>query len=244
MQKTIIILFLLTFNLCSSLCAQDTILKLIKVGVKGSFGTDFKNELTNLADQWIDNTAEVSNVELSSNVISLPFSFEYGYQPFFFVHPIRLLQVGVKMDASFSTIRSKFENTLIQETYDLKIQMRSYIPGAYAYLTLNRFEIGGGVLYSYSSVKVSDDFFGYYDIWSGKNIGYEASMGFSSWQEHLVGFTMSVRYRYLQFEKLTDSYNRKVTYSDSQKNMPLNLSGLFVDAGLYFQFINLKRKSK
>lgn len=222
--------------------AQPTEHKLLKAGIKGTVGFTFSNDLNTLKTNWIDMVAEESNVEIEGNLISVPLNFEYGFQPYLSVHPIKLLQVGIKMDFAYSSQKSTFENPIINETYELKFKTKSYIPGVFACLTLGKFEIGAAVIQSYNNIFVNDDFLGYNDTWYGKNMGYEFSLGFSTSHNKLLGFTTSIKYRGLKINEFEDTLNRKVVYNDTEENLSLNMSGIIINAGLYFQFINLKKK--
>ena len=170
--------------LCSPLFAQKPSFHLLKFGVKGLGGVTSANHLNRLTENWLQNTAEASNIELlGEEVNQLPFNIEVGYQPFFITRPVRLLQIGVKMDHSFSRMSAKFSNGFTNQGYELNINSESYIPGAFAYLTLGKLELGAGMIYAHTSVNINDDFFGYQDTWYGKNRGYEVSLGFSTNQE-------------------------------------------------------------
>lgn len=238
-----LVILLTAFSCITCSFGQKPPFCLIKLGIKGSFGIINKNYLNNLKSDWIDKVVEESNAELSSEPNQMPFNIEYGFQPFLIIHPLRLFQVGVKMDFSYSNLNAKFENQIINQDFELKLKVRSYMPGVFAYLTLGKFELGGGLFQSYTNIYINDDFFGYQDTWYNSNTGYEISVGFSTAKEKLVGFTMDIRYRGLISSPLKDSFNRNVTYMDTRDNLSLNLSGFILDIGLYFQFIKLNKKN-
>lgn len=241
-NKFILVILLSTFLCTTYSFGQKPTFNLIKLGVKGFCGITAKNNLNNISSDWLDKVVEVSHAELSGEPISIPFNIEYGYQPFLLIRPLRLLQIGCKMDFSYSNLTAKFENQFINQDYQFNVKTRSYLPGIFAYLTLGKFELGGGLFQSYTNIYINDNFFGYQDTWYGSNTGYEISIGFSTTKEKLVGFTMDIRYRGLIVNSLKDSFNRNVTYT-TQDNFSLNMSGFIIDMGLYFQFIKLKKKN-
>lgn len=230
------------FNFDKSCLGQSDQIKLLKIGINGVGGIIFSSQLNTLKTSWTDMVVEESNFEAEGNTLSIPLRFEYGFQPYLSIHPIKLLQVGIKMDFTYSSSKSKFENSIINETFELKFKRKTYIPGVYALLTLNKFEIGAALIQSYNEMQVTDDFFGYNDTWYGKNLGYEVSVGFTTSHQNLMGFNMSIKYRGLKINELEDSLNRKVTYNDTQENLSLNLSGIIINVGLYFQFMELKKR--
>ena len=237
-------LFLTTYliiGFLGQLYCQKPPFNLLKVGVNGFAAFTDTTYMNSMASNWIDQVAEASNAELSGEKKTLPINIEYGFQPFFIVHPVRYLQVGIKVDFGYSSLVSKFENPLTQN-YSLSIKLKSYSPGIFAYLTLGKFELGGGVFETYVRYNVNDNFFGYNDTWYGNNTGYEVGLGFSSAKENLVGFTMSFKYRHLFIKELHDSYGRNVTFSSNQENLSIKMSGFVIDMGIYFQFIKLMNK--
>ncbi|MCK9618030.1 MAG: hypothetical protein M0R21_09380 [Lentimicrobiaceae bacterium] len=235
----IILIFLFTGI---SLFAQEKPYNLIKFGVKGFGGITDTCYLNTMVTDWFNKVVDASNAELQSDPVTLPFNIEYGYQPFIIIRPLRLLQIGVKMDYAFSSLTVQFQNQLINQNYELNIKKKSYNPGVFAYLTLGKMELGGGLFRSYTYLDITDDFFGYKDKWYGTNTGYELSLGFSSSREKHVGFTMGIRYRDLLINEFEDNLKRKITYSDNQENISLNMSGFFIEMGLYFQFVKIKKQ--
>jgi len=240
-MKKILIITFLVLGFYDQMYSQKPPFNLIKVGINGFAAFTDTSYLNSLSSNWIDQVAEASNAEVTSETKPLPINLEYGFQPFFIVHPVRYLQVGIKVDIGYSTHLTKFENPLTQN-YSLSVKLRSYSPGVFAYLTFGKFEIGGGVFETYVQYHINDNFFGYNDTWYGNNTGYEVGLGFSSAKEKLVGFTMSVKYRHLFIKELHDSFGRNVTFSSSQENLSLKMSGIVIDMGIYFQFIKLMKK--
>lgn len=242
MMKTIVVLslFLNLFICDDRLFAQKAPYNLIEFGFMGYGAITDTSHINSMANDWIHRVVEESSAEISGEPSSLPFNIEYGYQPSIIIHPIQLLQIGVKMDFAYSRLVSKFQNPLFHQNYELNINMKSYIPGIFSYITLGKFELGGGVIRSFTNVQINDDFFGYNDTWHGKNTGYELNLGYSTSQENHVGFTMGVKYRSLFVNEIKDTLNRKVVYSGTKNNLSLNMSGFMINMGLYFQFIKIK----
>ena len=242
MMKIVVALTLfLNFFICDNcLFAQETPYNLIKFGIMGYGAITDTSHINSMANDWIYKVVEESNAEVSSEPKLLPFNIEYGFQPFILIRPIKFLQIGVKMDFAYSKLVSKFQNPLFRQNYELNINMKSYIPGVFSYLTLGKFELGGGVIRSFTNVKINDGFFGYKDTWYGKNTGYELSLGRSTSLERHVGFTISVKYRSLFINEIKDTLNRIVVYSGTRENLSLDMSGFMIDMGLYFQFIKIK----
>jgi hypothetical protein len=222
--------------------AQEKPYNLIKFGVKGFGGITDTCHLNTMVNEWFQKVVDASNAELLSEPVTLPFNIGYGYQPFFIIRPLRFLQIGVKVDYSFSNLSAKFQNPLSSQNYELNIKMKSYNPGIFTYLTLGKMELGGGLFRSYTFIDVNDAFFGYQDKWYGTNTGYELSLGFTSNSEKNVGFTMAIKYRDLLIDDFEDNYKRKITYSDNQENMSLDMSGFILEMGVYFQFVKLKKQ--
>jgi len=240
--KSLYFIFLIFFFNGSWILAQEKPYNLIKFGVNGFGGITDTSYLNTMINNWYEKVVDASNVELQSEPVTLPFNIEYGFQPFVIIRPFRLLQIGVKMDYAFSNLAAKFQNPLlITQDYKLNIKMRSYIPGIFAYLTLGKMEFGGGLFRSYTNINVNDAFFGYHDKWYGADTGYEFSLGFSSSREKHFGFTTSIKYRDLFVDNFKDNLNRRITYSDNQKNMSLNMSGFFIEMGIYFQIVKMKK---
>ena len=243
MRKIVSLIIMLTFLTSGySLFAQEKSFNLIKIGVKGFGGITDTCYLNSIVNEWIYMVVDVSNAELQGEPITLPFNIEYGYQPFIIIHPIKFLQIGVKMDFVYSNILSKFENPLLNDNYELQIKMKSYMPSVFTYLTLGKFELGGGIIQSFTSIQVKDNFFGYNDKWYGNNTGYELSLGFSTSQKKRFGFTMSIKYRGLFINEFNDNLNRKVIFSNNHENLSIDMSGFSLEMGLYFQFIKLKKQ--
>jgi hypothetical protein len=243
MRKLVVfIIFLIFLLITGRISAQEKPYNLIKFGIKGFGGITDTSHLNILINDWFENVVEISDAELESEPFTLPFNMQYGFQPFVIIRPIRVLQFGVKMDYAFSNLTAKFENQLINQNYELNIKTNSYMPGVFAFLTLGKMELGGGLFSSYTYVNVNDDFYGYQDKWHGTNTGYEISLGFSTTREKSAGFTMTIKYRDLFIDDFEDNLNRKITYSNSQENMSLNMSGIILEMGLYFQFIKMKKQ--
>lgn len=241
MMKKIVffILFLMCLLSVDYLFAQEKPFNLIKFGVKGFGGITYTCYLNSMSNEWMEKVVHESNAEFEGEPVSLPFNIEYGYQPFIIIQPIRFIQFGIKMDYAYSRLKGKFDNPLIKQNYELNIKTESCIPGIFANLLLGQFEFGGGIIYSYTSIDLNDDFFGYKDTWVGKNTGYELSFGFSSSTQNRFGYIMGIKYRNLIASDLKDNLNRKITYSNTQENLSLNMSGFVIEAGLYFQFIKM-----
>ena len=240
--KKILILAIVILCTANWTYSQDKPYKLLKFGVKGFGGFTDTTYLNTLTTNWLNMVVEASGAELMYETIVIPINVEYGFQPFLIIRPIRQIQIGIKMDYALSNLTSQFQNPLIDDqTYRLSINTKSYIPGIFAYLTLGKFELGGGLLQSYTFIDLSDDFFGYQDTWYGSNTGYELSLGFSTSRERHVGFTMSLRYRDLLIGSFTDNLNRDISYSNRSEQMPVNMSGLIIDMGIYFQFVGLRK---
>ncbi len=241
LKKISILTLLLTFlSYNNFLLAQEESFNLIKFGIKGYGGLLENNQLNTMANNWIDKVAEESNVEFIGDPITLPFNIEYGYQPFVIIRPYNFLQIGIKMNFAFSKLNSKFQNPLIKQSYELDININSYMPGIYTYLTLTNLEFGGGIFHAYTNVHVNDNFFGYQDAWYGSKTGFELSFGYSNDLKEYIGFTFNIKYRDLLINEFRDKLNRIVSFSNKQKNMSLNMSGFIVEMGLYFQFIKIK----
>ena len=234
----IAVLILNTVNLS----ALEKPFHLLKFGVKGFGGITDTCYLNTMISSWLDKVVSVSNTDLENEPVTLPFNIEYGFQPFFIVQPIKLLQIGLKVDCSFSNLAAKFQNPMTSQNYELGIKMESFNPGVFAYLTLGKIELGGGVFQSYTNIEVNDSFYGYKDTWHGSNTGYEFSLGYSSTREKRAGFTMAIKYRDLFIDDFEDNMNRKVTYSDTYEKMSVNMSGFILEMGFYFQFINMKKQ--
>ncbi|HKR03904.1 MAG TPA: hypothetical protein VJY62_04645 [Bacteroidia bacterium] len=246
LRKKIILLSLIMISLCffNSLFAQSDKepFSVLKIGIKGYGGFAVKNELNKMSETWLKNAAKASNMNLETEPAGRPINFQYGYQPFFIIRPVRFLQIGIKTDFDFIyKIKSVYKNDIVQEDYQMNIRIKSYMPGAFAYFTFDKIELGGGILYSYTNVNFTDDFFGYYDEWNGKNTGYEVSLGVSSAEEKKFGITSCFRYRGLNINKFKDSFNRNITYSNTQKDFSLKISGFLIDFGLYYKFISIKK---
>lgn len=242
--KTILMLLFIYAIECNIIStAQENVYNLLKFGLKGNTALTNSNHLNYMSNDWIDDVADISNTELTRGPLSLPFNIEYGFQPFFIIRPIKPLQLGAKMDFAYSNLLAKFENSLFCEDYQLKINTKSSIPGVFVYLVLEKFEIGGGVIQSFTRIKINDDFFGYNDRWYGENTGYEISLGFSSSnsKEKHFGFTMNCKYRGLKINNFEDTYKRQVIQSDTQENLSVNMSGFVFEIGLYLQFIKLQK---
>lgn len=223
--------------------AQDKTYNLIKIGIKGFAGGTEKTYLNTMSSKWIEGVADASGAELMNEPTTLPFSIEYGFQPFIIIQPIRQIQIGLKMDYALSNLSSEFQNSLLSDlNYKLDINTKSYIPGVFTYLTVGKMKIGGGVLHSYTTINLNDKFFGYQAEWNGSNTGYELSLGFSSTHEKYFGYTIAIKYRNLFLNNLKDNLNREISYSDNNESMSLNMSGFFIEAGIYFQFVKLKKQ--
>lgn len=235
----IFLIFLLSGN---RILAQDKPFNLIKFGIKGFGGITETCYLNTMTNDWFENVVAASNTELLSEPVTLPFNIIYGFQPFVIIRPIRYIQFGVKMDYGFSNLTAQFQNQLVNQNYELNIKTKSYMPGVFAYITLGKIELGGGFFSSYTYIDVNDDFFGYRDKWYGLNTSYELSLGFSTSHEKHVGFTMAIKYRDLFINDFEDNLNRKITYSNSQENMSLDMSGIILEMGLYFQFVKMKKQ--
>ncbi len=240
--KSCCIIFLILLLSGSRVLAQDKPFNLIKFGIKGFGGMTETCYLNTMTNDWFESVVDASNAELQSEPVTLPFNIEYGFQPFVIIRPFRLLQIGVKMDYAFSNLTAQFQNQLVNQNYELKIKTKSYMPGVFAYITLGKMELGGGFFSSYTNVDVNDDFFGYRDKWYGTNTGYELSLGFSTSHEKRVGFTMAIKYRDLFIDDFEDNLNRKITYSNSQENMSLDMSSIILEIGFYFQFVQMKKQ--
>jgi len=230
--------FLLLLS-ANNMFAQEKPYKLIKFGIKGFGGVTDTTYLNTMVIDWFDKVLYASNAEYISEPVFLPFNIEYGYQPFFVVQPLNFLQLGVKADYSFSHLKGIFQNKTFNQDYELNIKSKSYIPGIYAILALGKLELGGGLFRAYTQIELIDGFFGYNGTWHGQNAGYELSLGFSTTKIKSLGFTMSLRYRDLVINELKDELNRKVTWSNSYDNMSLNMTGLFIEMGLYLQLIKI-----
>jgi hypothetical protein len=241
--KSFFFIFLIFLLNGSKILAQDKPFNLIKFGIKGFGGITETCYLNTMTNEWLERVVDASNAELQNEPVTLPFNIEYGFQPFVIIRPFRLLQIGIKMDYSFSNLAAKFQNPLLSnQNYKLNFKMKSYIPGVFAYLTLGKMELGGGLFRSYTYIDVNDDFFGYEDKWYGANTGYELNLGFSSSREKHIGFTMGIKYRGLLINDFEDNLKRKITYSDNQKSMTINMSGFFIEMGIYFQFVKIKKQ--
>lgn len=238
----VVCFYLLLILSQSCLFAQSTSYKLFKTGFQGFAGVTNENYLNNMVEGWFNDIAEANNGYLSEDPILLPFNIEYGYQPFFTVHPTRFLQIGMKLDVGYSNLVAEFQNETTNQSYDYQIKVRSYTPGLFSYLTLGKFEIGGGLIHSFSNVNVKDDFFGYYDTWYGKDFGYEIIMGFSTSKEKPVGFTMSIKYRGLLIGNYEDSFNRDIIIQNGHDKIMLDMSGFIISMGLYGQFLKIDRQ--
>jgi len=230
-------LFLIIFICDNILFAQDEPFNLVKFGIKGFCVITDSSHLNSLTNKWLEKAIEESNIELTGDQPSLPVHVEYGFQPFVIYRPYSFLQIGIKMDFGFSNFTAEFENPLNSQKYELNINMRSHNPGIFAYYTFDELELGGGIFRAYTNLHVNDNFFGYQDIWYGKGTGYELGLGFSTTAEKSIGFTMSLKYRILHIDEFKDTLNRTVIRSDTQENMSLNMSGLVIDLGFYFQFV-------
>lgn len=209
----------------------------LKFGIKGYSGIIDTCHINTMVNKWIEDVVVASDAELENEPTFLPFNVEYGYQPFIIIRPARFLQIGVKMDYAFSNVIGKFENPLMVKDYEFNFEMKSYVPCIFSYLTLGKLELGGGIFHAYTHIDANDNFFGYKDTWFGNNTGYEVNIGYSSSMENILGFTMGIRYRDLLIKSLEDNYNRKITFSETHKNLSLKMSGFFFEMGFYFQFI-------
>jgi hypothetical protein len=241
--KNMYILTIFFLFFATGIFSQDKSYNLLKFGVKGFGGLTDETYLNTMSTDWFDMAVEVSGAELMNEPITLPINIEYGFQPFIIIHPIRQIQIGLKMDYASSSLTSQFQNPLLNsENYKLNIKTKSYIPGIFTYITLGKLELGGGIFQSFTYVNVNDDFFGYQDKWYGTNTGYELSLGFSTSLQRHFGYTMSIKYRDLIINNLKDNLNRDITYSDNNERISLNMSGLIVEMGIYFQFIKIKKQ--
>jgi hypothetical protein len=225
-----------------NLAAQEKPFHLLKFGVKGFGGITDTCYLNTMINNWFDNVVSASNADLENEQFTLPFNIEYGFQPFFIVQPVKYLQIGLKLDCSFSDLAAKFQNPLTSQNYELNIKMESFNPGVFANLTFGKIEMGGGIFKSYTNIEVNDSFYGYKDTWRGSNTGYELSLGFSSTRERRAGFTMAIKYHDLFIDDFEDTMNRKITYTGTQEKMSVNRPGFFLEIGFYFQFINMKKQ--
>jgi hypothetical protein len=223
------------------LVAQEKPYNFIKFGIRGTGGITDTSYLNSMVNEWYESVVDASNAELQGELIALPVNVEYGYQPFVLIRPLRFIQIGAKMDYTFSSLSGKFQNPITNEKYELSFRAKSYIPSLFAVLALGKLEAGGGVFRSYTNIQVNDNFFGYSDSWFGTNTGYELSLGFSSTSKKHVGFTMGIKYRDLFIESFSDSLNRRITYTNSTEDMSLGMSGFIFELGLYFQFIKINK---
>jgi hypothetical protein len=212
--------------------AQESAHNLIQVGIKGIAGVSKITEINDFAVKWIDNIETATNVSITNKPSVVPYNFEYGFQPYLTIRPLRFFQAGIKMDYAISPLKVKLQN-------ELNLKLTSFIPGVYASLRFGNFEIGGGLLHSFTRVNIKDDFLGYYDSWNGKNYGYEVNMGIISPKGRYFGYTMNISYRSLFINELTDNYKRTVTHSDSNQNFKLDLTGVVLNLGIYLNFINI-----
>ena len=235
------ILFSIGISIATPVYGQKSPYNLLKFGIKGTVGITDSTYLNKMANTWIDRVVEESNAELLGDPVTFPFNIEYGYQPFLIVRPLKFLQIGAKIDMTYSNLVAQFQNPLITRNYEMRVKTQSYSPGMYSYLSLGNLEFGGGIFRSYTTIHVDDNFFGYYDKWHSSNTGYELSLGFSSSSEKHVGFTMSVRYRNLLVNKFNDSMNRTVSYWVTNENLSVDMTGFFLDMGLYIQLVTLNK---
>ncbi len=237
----IIKIILLTIIICNwNIVSGQKEYNLLKIGIKGSGGVSWCKNLTNSYDKWIDDWESTTNMQIVNRNILFPIIWDYGFQPYLTITPVRYLQIGGKMDYLYSShyYNSKFGDTL------LKVKIKTYMPCAYLLLTLGKFELGGGLIFGYTSVHWKDDFFGYNDYWQGKRLGYEISMGFSfplDKKKHFgIGFDMI--YRHINFNKLTDGYERTLKVENTNDNYSVNMSGILLNLGIYYHFITINKK--
>jgi len=242
---SVLTLFLVSFFCSNYLTAQENQYNIIKFGIKANGGITDTNQLNSIRDYWFERVVEESNAELTGDLMSFPYNIEYGYQPFLIVRPFNFLQIGIKIDFTYSKLAAKFQNPLSKQEFELNIKTKSYLPGVFTYLTLGKYEIGGGIFHSYTNIHLNDGFFGYKDTWYSEGNGYELGLGYSSTKEKHIGFTMGIKYRNLNIDDFKDSFNREVIYSGSQENLSLKMSGFIIEMGLYFQFVkNNKEKNE
>jgi hypothetical protein len=222
-----------------ALFAQRSPYNIINIGASGCVGFTDTNFLNTLTYRWNDRVMQSGDFENEYMPIVSGVNMEYGYQPFIKIQPTSFLQLAFKVDIAYSNIKSNLKDQLNEQEYELNLKLRSYIPGAFAYLTLGKFELGGGVIYSFTNINVNDDFFGYNDKWHGENLGYEAGFGFSNARDKLVSFSLTFKYRGLFIEDLYDKYGRKIGNSDAWTDTSLKMSGLLIQMSLGLRFIEI-----
>lgn len=241
-KKTFILTIVFLF-LANGVHSQDKPYNLVKFGIKAFGGVTEKTYINTISTNWFNKVVDASGAELLNEPYTLPANIQYGFQPFVIVRPLRQIQIGFKMDYALSNLSSEFQNSLLSDLYyKLDINTKLYIPGVFTYLTLGKMEIGGGIFHSYTTINLKDDFFGYQAEWNGSNTGYELSLGFSSTHEKYFGYTIAMKYRDLFLNNLKDNLNREISYADNNESMSLNMSGIFIEVGIYFQFVTLKKQ--
>jgi hypothetical protein len=219
--------------------AQNRAFNLVRLGVKGLGGMADTCYLNSMINEWIERTVDASGAKMEGEPVTLPFNIEYGFEPFVAIQPLQFLQLGVKIDFVYSRLTGKTNNPLTKQDYELAFRRRSYIPGLYANLVFGQLELGAGILYSYTSIDVDDSFFGYRGTWSGEKVGYELALGFFSSSKSQFGYTMSLKYRSLVVDEFRDDLNRRVSYAGTQRGLSLDMSGFVIEAGVYFQFVEM-----
>jgi|GEM_PF-3638950 len=232
--KITIILTCLIFNDIASYAQKDTCRSFIRIGIKGTMGGAKINEINDLATRWMDAIENTTNIQITRPTM-LPVNIEYGGQAYISMMPLKFLQIGAKLDYTMAPLEVKVQNSL-------KLNVVSFIPETYILLTFGKFETGGGLLYSFTNIKVKDDFFGYNDNWYGKNLGYEFTIGFTSGLQKTIGYSFHVSYRSLIVDNVNDSFKRTMAITDSQKNPIFDLTGVSINAGIYLNLFKIRRK--